>query len=177
LGPSPEELWATFRLPAGTVLLGLALMVFYLVETQGTVSAGFVFGLGVVALAALLAALELRDLRRPWLSWDDDGLTWGDAKGRLRATWAEIATLQLADITMTGMPGLRRNTKQQLWLLLRPLDWAAFCDTHPDVDRYADTALPDYTIGLRASAGTRHRAWLDQRLKSIGCYAGFRPAG
>ena len=172
LGPSREELWRTFRLPAGGVVLGVGLTLLGLPTGTSGVSAALILGLITLALSAALTLMELRDLRRPWIAWTDADLSLGDARRSLVVPLAEIASLSLTEVTTKTMA--KRRGEQQLWLVLRPLNWAAFVKAHPDAEQYADAALSDYTIGLRASWGRRHKTTLDQQLAASGlkCYAG-----
>lgn len=162
LGPSPAELWQTYRLPGLGIVLGAGLTL--LAGLSRPTQPGFplVFGLIILISAVSLAGLEWRDRRQPWLRWDGVGLTWGDRRQPdLSVTWPEIASLRLRQVNRRRHLHL---ADQQLWLELRPVNWSNFVRIHPQADRYASTALPDFTIGLRASRGARHRAQLDRQL-------------
>ena len=178
LGPSGEEVWHTFRLPAGGLVLGVGLIVLGLLTGTGSVSTALILGLVTLALSAALALMELRDLRRPWLSWTASHVTLGDAgfdklnRRRLTVPLAQIGSLNLTEVTTP--PLAKRRSEQQLWLVLRPLNWGDFIKAHPDAEQFIDATLPDHTVGLRASLGASHKTRLDHQLAASGVklYAG-----
>jgi hypothetical protein len=169
LGPSRAELWHTFRLPVGAFALGCGLVAVGLGSPPRGLSVGAIFGGVVVALALALGLMEWADIRRPWVAWDGSRLTWGDRDDALAVPLALVASLRLVEVT-TARP--RRRGERRLWLELRPLDWADFTKSQPNAERWANAALADFTIGLRASMGDRHAAQVDRQLASLSCYTG-----
>ena len=170
LGPSAEDLWHIFHLPGGGALLGGALLVLGLAMTDERPNIAIILGSIMLGLSALLTVLEWREIKHPVVSWDGRGMTWGEGgSASLTVPWAEVGSLRLHEITIAHH---RRRADRQLWLELHPVNWKRFTKAHKEADDYANSYLPDYTIGLRASRGRHHCRRLDKALTAAGlpCY-------
>jgi hypothetical protein len=164
LGPTATHLFRVFRLPVLCAVLSLGLMV--IAGLVPGAQAGLWIGGVVLLLAAALAIMEIRDLRRPWIEWDDKALTLQQPGSQaLRLPWGDIADMTLTEVVTSQRFHLRQR---RLRLAVRPLQWSVFTRSHPHYADYVDSRLSDYSVGVPASEGKRRREMVDQRLRAAG---------
>ena len=172
LGPSPTELFRTFRMPVFTLLVGAAFLAVGLATPTSGHNIATVLGIVVLVLSALLICMELRDLDRPWVAWDSLGITLGRrGKTPLTLLWDDVADVRLHEVI-----GGRRYTPGNTWLYLevRPSSWEHLA-LGVDAAAYQSLALSEEALGVPASAGDSWRIQLDQKLRAEGLpsYAGI----
>jgi hypothetical protein len=163
LGPSPLELFRIFRMPAATTALGLLFLIVGLVSGTSGHNLAIILGVVILALTGLLAGMELHDLTRSWVVWDETGITLEHGRRiPLTLPWDDVATVCLHECV-----GGRRRTPGRSWIYLevRPLDWHSL---GRDAEQYQDLAMTADAVGVSAGAGDTWLERLDAALRAAG---------